>query len=327
MIEIEIEKNWIDNDGYKDFILEQSENGTVFHLPEFLNYHNDIFFADTEKYLIKFIKDNKVIAGISGVLKVEDDQKCFISPFGASYGGLVVKADLDYHEYEIIYDLLIKFLRTIVHCVKITGTSAFHSRMNKSIYNDYILLAKGFNVLKSDLLLVHELDDNEKLVKRLDKKTATELKQPLNNHNLDLQVTGGVEELTYDLLLSSQERLGSKPTHTLEELNRIESLVPGTIHSFNIQHSGKLVAGIICFRTNKNVLNSFYIFDGLDARAVKANHFSYYNVLKWARENNYKYLDFGPSSFGYIPNYPLIKFKEKFDSKPFLRNSYKMVFN
>lgn len=327
MIDIVVERKWSGNDDYKDFVLNKSENGTVFHLPDFLDYHDNSFYNNTEKYLIKFIKDNKIIAGITGVIKEELGKRQFISPYGASYGGLVA-ADIPFHEYEIIYDQLFSFLKTVADSIKITATASIHSLLKRSFYNDYILLAKGCTIVKSDLVLVHELDENDKLIKRLDKKTATELNQPLKKNNLELELINGVDEETYSLLLSSQKRLESTPTHSLQELIKIENLLPNSIHSFKIKHESKLIAGIITFSVNKNVLNTFYIFDdGVMSREVKANHFSYYRVLEWAKNNNYKFLDFGPSSFGYTPNYPLIKFKEKFDSKPVLRHVYYLAFN
>ena len=195
----------------------------------------------------------------------------------------------------------------------------------KSQYVEHILLNKGFVVAKSDIILVHQLDSDEKLPARIDKKTFTELKQPLYKNKLRLVITAGVDEETYRLLLSSQERLQSVPTHTHHELQRIEELLPGTIQTFKAYSDDHYVAGIITFHLNDSIISTFYVFDTPEGRTLKANHFTYFNVTKAAFQNNYKYLDFGASSFGWLPNYPLISFKEKFDGKPYLRNTFEKI--
>ena len=169
---------------------------------------------------------------------------------------------------------------------------------------------------------MHEVGPDEKLSSRIDKKTFTELKQPLSKNKLRLEIITGVDEESYTHLLHSQERLQSTPTHTHAELLKIESLLPGTVQTFKAYSKNDFVAGIITFRLNDNILSTFYVFDTLEGRTLKANHFTYYSVAKIAFENNFKYLDFGASSFGWLPNYPLISFKEKFDTKPFLRHIF-----
>ena len=321
-IDVVVEHNWEENTRLRNFILHESDNGTLFHRPLFLQYHAKDKFRDAEPIKLNFYKKGRLVAFIGGAVQLADNEKKFISPFGSSYGGLVFHNELSFKEIEDVYFELLNYLQKHYSHIKISSTPVFQSKTGKSQYVEHILLNKGFLVSKSDIILVHELDSDDKLPARIDKKTYTELKQPLYKNKLTLEIVAGVDEETYRMLLSSQERLQSVPTHTHRDLIRIEELLPGTVQTFKAYSDDNYVAGIITFRMNDDILSTFYVFDTLEGRTLKANHFTYFNVAKTAFENNYKYLDFGPSSFGWLPNYPLISFKEKFGGKPFLRNTF-----
>jgi hypothetical protein len=320
--EMSIENSWEENANLTNLILNESDNGTLFHRPRFMQYHARDKFPNTEPILITFHKKGKLVACITGAIQNNNGAKKFISPFASSYGGLVYHRELSFKEIEEIYTELLDYLYKQFPEIQVSSSPLFQSRTGKSRYVDHILLTQGFGITRSDIILVHELDHEEKLPSRIDKKTFTELKQPLYKNKLQLEVIEGVDESSYALLLSCQERLQSKPTHTLNELQRIEELIPGTIRTFKAFSGDTLVAGIITFRLNDRILSTFYVFDTMAGRSLKANHFTYYHVIKYATQASHTFLDFGCSSFGWRPNYPLISFKEKFDSKPFLRNFF-----
>ena len=322
MTDVLIENSWDENSKLKDFILNESDNGTLFHRPLFMQYHGKDKFPDIRPIVISFYKKKSLMACITGAVQYIDGIKKFISPFASSYGGLVYHRESSFKDIEDIYLELLEYLHKEYSRIQISSTPSFQSQTGKSQYIDHILLTKGFSITKSDIILVHELDAEEKLQSRVHKKTYTELKQPLYKKKLRLELVAGVDEDSYGLLLKSQERLQSKPTHSYKELQTIENLLPGTIQTFKTYLDDNFIAGIIVFRVNDCILSTFYVFDTPEGRALKANHFTYYNVLTNAFQNNYKYLDFGPSTFGWRPNYPLISFKEKFDGKPFLRNIF-----
>ena len=322
MIDLIELQNWSIDPIYTDFIMNESDNGTIYHLPEFLSYHAESFFNQKQKIHLKFYKKGILLGAIMGVVYTDNDKCYFTSPIGASYGGFVVRKCIQFIDCEHIIDSFLEYLKhKLINEVKLTQSIPLHSEQLKSTYLDFILMSKGFKNSKSDLLLAHKISLKEELISRFEKKTITELKQPLSKNNLQLEILNGTDIETFQLLLDSQNRLNSKPTHSFDDLNKIEHLLPNTINTLKIFNKKDLVAAIIVFHINKKVLNTFYIMDNYKSRDLKANHFSYYNVIKWAKEKGYDYLDFGPSSFGYTPNYPLIKFKEKFDTLPFIRNT------
>ena len=179
----------------------------------------------------------------------------------------------------------------------------------------------GFKIHSAVILLCSETRDEIELTNSLHAKTRTELRQALKN-NLRIEVSDEITVADYYLLEESQNRLGAQPTHTFDELCRITRLFPDRIKIFRTFADQEIISGIITFIVSKHVINTFYIYDNIAFRQLKPNHFGYYNVLKYASDNGFKYVDFGPTSKGFEDNKPLIFFKEKFGNKPHLRFSF-----
>lgn len=326
MIEILELNEWNDFSEIDAFI-ESSLNGTLYHEVKFQKYHSEDKFPKNQYNSIyfSFLKSGEIIGFISGKI-VNNKTKLFKSPIGSSYGGFIFKKGVKFVEIEEIIRLTIDKLRQArVDLIELTVPLECYYRDNKKVYNylEYVLCMLGSKIIKMDLVMVHEVKLEQDLLAFVNAKTRTELKQCFKA-NLRYEIVNYIEETTYDLLVESQKRLGSQPTHTYEELKVINKLYPDKIKIFKIFKDDILLSGIICFEIRKEILNTFYIFDSEEGRKFKANHFSYYNVLKWANDNKFKYVDFGPTSFGFKPHNTLINFKEKFGANPYLRKNYQL---
>ena len=330
MIKLEVINDWIDDKEYLDFVINKSDNGTIYHHIKFLSYHNESFYTNKSKIHLKFYKKGRIIASCLAVLYRDSNGKFVLnSPFGGSYGGILVDNEISYLEYKNVYNLFLEFCHEkSITIIQLINTTSIHSKNSKCEYDEFILLSEDFSVLKSDILLVYNcIENNEDLISTFERKTRTELRQALNNKDISIEIIRGITSEVYDVLLLSQTRLNSKPTHSLEDLVKIDQLFPGSIHTFVVKNQNKIAAGITVVKVNEKVLNTFYIFDDFESRDLKVNHFAYYHVLKWAKLNQFKYLDFGPTTFGFTPNFPLLKFKEKFGTFPVNRKTFIKTFD
>ena len=111
MIDVVVEHNWEENSRLKNFILNESDNGTLFHRPLFLQYHEKNKFRDIDPVTLYFYKKGRLIAFICGAVQHTENEKRFISPFGSSYGGLVFHRDLSFKEIEDVYFELLTHLQ------------------------------------------------------------------------------------------------------------------------------------------------------------------------------------------------------------------------
>ncbi|MCS6795532.1 MAG: hypothetical protein RMJ97_01225 [Raineya sp.] len=325
LVNVEVYK--ICNEAYSqeiiNFIEKEAVNSLIFHLPNFFYYHPASKFP-RDKYVKTdyiFTYKNKIFAMIVGVRY----ENTYESLLGASYGGIIHSAEIN---YALIDNLLEKWLLALkeenVHKIYITVVPEVMYKNDKGYavnYIHHVLQAKKFQIQKMDMILCHKINKQVSIESRIDSKTHTELKQAFKN-NLRCEIMEGVCPDTYKLLSESQQNFGKNPTHTYEELLTLHRLFAGKINSFKIYSNDELLSGIITFTYNKKVLNTFYIFDKPEGRKKKANHLAYYNVIEYAKNNDFDFVDFGPSTNGYEANLNLIKFKENWDSVPDLRVKY-----
>jgi len=74
-----------------DRFVNESENGTIFHLQKFLGYHPKSRFTDCH---LMFRYNKQLIGVLPGTEKQIDNKKIFVSHPGASFGGIVFKKNL-----------------------------------------------------------------------------------------------------------------------------------------------------------------------------------------------------------------------------------------
>ena len=107
MIKLEVINDWVDDLDYLDFVINKSDNGTIYHQIKFLSYHDESFFLNKSKVHLKFYKKDKIIASCIAVLYLNNENKLvLISPFGGSYGGILVDAQISYVEYKNVYNFV-----------------------------------------------------------------------------------------------------------------------------------------------------------------------------------------------------------------------------
>lgn len=305
--------------------IQKSANGGLFHTPKFLSYHLPEKFPSPKHQHHHFIvkEDNEIIGFMPGMRINEDGIQIFKSPFGSSYGGLIHKKNLYYDDLDKLIFMIQESLENDFDKAFVIPPASIYCSPNTECANyQYFLWMKyGFRIHTADILLCSETRNENDLQNSLHAKTRTELRQALKN-NLRTEISDQITEADYNMLAESQNRLGAQPTHTFNELCRITSLFPDRIKIFRTFADQELISGIITFIVSKNVINTFYIYDNVAFRQLKPNHFGYYNVLTYAYQNDYKYVDFGPTSKGFEDNKPLIFFKEKFGNAPHLRFSF-----
>ena len=79
-----------DEISWDDFV-SNSNNGTIFHSRQFLNYHPVERFKD---HSLIFLKKGKIVALFPAVLRKTDKGDLLASHTGASFGGFVVSKEI-----------------------------------------------------------------------------------------------------------------------------------------------------------------------------------------------------------------------------------------
>jgi lipid II:glycine glycyltransferase (peptidoglycan interpeptide bridge formation enzyme) len=131
----------------------------------------------------------------------------------------------------------------------------------------------------------------------------------------------------YPILVKNKERHGVKPTHTLEELQRLKKLLPDNLTLFMVYKGTKPIAGSLMFACNKQVALCFYNMLLYEYEEYNPIHVVMYEVAKWATEKGFSWIDIGVSQDTkaenpMTPAMSLIRFKEKFNAFGILRSTF-----
>jgi hypothetical protein len=308
-----------DRDRWTDFV-QRSNNGTVFHLPAFLDYHPKGRF-DNHHLIAE--GGSKLLAVIPGALAERDGSTWFRSYPGASYGGPVLADETGLKDTEKVIDALLDYCRGRGWAgVEMTLPPQVYYRRPHN-YLDFSLIRRGFEYRKRELTAVIDLSRlGEELELAFRSSARRGVRKARKN---DLRVEENADfSLFYPILESNlQDRHGVSPTHTLEELELLRSLLgPEKVRQFVTRDpEGQVMAGMVMFHCNPRVTLAFYISHDAAHQKLRPVNLVYREVLNWARQHGYHYLDLGTFTLDMDVNYGLCRFKESFTARGVFRDT------
>ena len=303
---------------WDNFVLE-SNNGTIFHLQKFFDYHPKSRF--NFNHLIFLDKDN-IVAVLPGS-RIDD---LFESPIGSSYGSIVTK-DVKFAEAMEMVSTLIKYGKKvgIKEFLLTSAPRVYERHPNENL--DFAMLWQGFNYDLHYISSAIKLFPDQDIISRFQPTVRRNIRKSLRNSDIRIEINDRYDQF-YPILLENKARHDVKPTHSLEELVKLKKLLPENILLFMIYYKDEPIAGSCMFICNKQVALCFYNMLRYEFEKLKPIHRIMYEVVKWATEQGFKYVDIGVSqdtkaANPMTPSMSLIDFKEKFDAKTVMRNTLK----
>jgi hypothetical protein len=301
--------------------IEKSNNGTIFHRLDFLSYHGKKFQKNANHLL--WLKGTEIYAVMPLGILPKSGKKIALSPFGASWGGLVTgeKFKLKY-VFEVVESLVEYLKRRKISEILITPTPMCYFRSYSS-YFDFVLSSLGFKLINREVLNVTKLPKNsEKVWERLDKKCRNQTRSALKNFTLKENVKA---KEFYPILIEDKHRHGAEPTHSLEDLEYLERNLSRMIRFDVAQNSEGQRAGIGYFISNASTLMTFYMAQEDAAMGKNGLNALVLRGIERAVKEGFEYLDFGISSRNNQPYLGLAEFKENFSGfSGFTRDTYQM---
>ena len=300
-----------------DEFVEGSNNGTMFHLQKFLDYHTPGKF---NWHHLLFFEKGKLVAVLPGTL----ENGLYESPIGASYGSIVTR--------DIKFKTAMEIVSALLDYGKKKGIKEFLLTAAPMIYEDYpnqnlefAMLWQGFNYQLHYISSAIKLDPQREIIPRFQATVRRNIRKSLRNPDIRVEINERYDEF-YPILLKNKARHGVKPTHTLDELYRLKELLPDKLKLFMVYLKDKPIAGSLMFYPNKNIALCFYNMLLYEYAQYKPIQRVMYEVVKDATENGYRYVDIGVSQDTkaenpMTPSMSLIDFKEKFDAKTIMRNT------
>lgn len=299
---------------WNEFILH-SNNGTIFHLRNFLSYHRERTFTDCS-----FIFYNK--QNIEAVFTGAIINNCLYSHPGASFGGFIYN-ELSFPYANQIVDSLIKEAKKLKlnEIVIIPPPFIYYKKYNETM--EYCLYSKGFDNIEYYISSFVNLENN--LINQMSDRKKRYIKKFENE--VQIQLSKDIDSF-YPILINNKLKHKAKPTHSLEELKILMDRFPEKIKLLLTSKNNKVIGGALNFITNDNSCILFYNMINYDYQHLQIASIQIYESLRWAKKNNLKFLDIGVSQIyennQIIPHESLINFKEQFGAQAMIRKVMKL---
>ncbi len=309
-------ENW--KERWDQFVLE-SNNGTMFHLQKFLDYHTPGKFAF---HHLMFLENGRLRAVLPGSLTSDG---LFESPVGASYGSIVTP--------DIKFSTAMEIIETLLDYGRKNGIKEFMLTPAPMIYEtyqnqnlDFAMLWKGFSFKLHYISSAIKLDKERDILQRFSPTIRRNIRKTFSDFKLKVEINERYDEF-YPILLENKARHNVKPTHSYEDLLKLKELLPDRLKLFMVYYCDKPIGGSLMFFPNKNVALCFYNMLLYEYAVYKPIQRVMYEVVKYCTEEGYSYVDIGVSQDTkaenpMTPSMSLIDFKEKFDAKTIMRNTF-----
>lgn len=325
MSKISIEKYTEANRKEWDEFVSRSNNGTMFHKMAFLDYHPEGKF---QFYHLLFRKEGKLLAVLPGGTTA--GEKVFWSPVGASYGSLVTR-DIDFGTALELVDAMMDYFRSESFSdIYLIPPPIVYSE-NISQHVEYAMLYRKFDFELHYISHAIDLKHGHDFLRYFDKTARKSIHKILREGNLTIRESTDYETFN-KILLDNKAKHNAKPTHSLEDMLKLQELMPEDLKLLIVYYNDIPIAGSWLFLCNRSVVLCFYNMLLYEYEQMKPVYLIMYETVRWAIENGYKWVDIGVSQDTQAedpmtPSLNLIYFKERFDSRGILRSTYHYKFD
>ena len=307
-----------DSHAWDEFVWS-SNNGTIFHSRQFLNYHPKNRFLDAS---LIFKKDNKWLSVFPAAIKEQESKKKLISHPGSSMAGPVYNSFLSFKDSHSIVESLVEFAKkeSIAEILVTLPPEVYHLR--PSNYIDFALLESGFTYLKREVSSVIPLDFAEEDTLLVFSPESRRAARKAMKKGVEIQESDDLTTFYQILNKNLKMRHNVQPTHSLDELLLLKQKFPESIKLLTASVDGEMIAGILIFICNSKVALAFYITHREDMQEYRSVNLLFYELIRWAIRQRLAFLDFGIFTVNMKPNWGLARFKESFGAQGVFRDTF-----
>lgn len=300
--------------------LKHTNNGTMFHDLNFLDYHPEGKF---NFYHLMFRRGDELIGILPGGVK--ENGRVFWSPVGASYGSIATKDIRFETALEIVDAMLEYFDRENFKDIYLIPPPLVYS-INLSQHIEYAMLYRKFDFELHYISHAIDLKHGDDFLAQFDKTARKNIHKILREGKLEVRESDDYDTF-YQILLNNKAKHNAVPTHSLEDIHRLLELVPDNLKLLMVYYDGKPIAGSLLFLCNAKVVLCFYTMLLYKYEELKPVYLVNYEITRWATEKGYEWVDIGVSQDTQAedpmtPSMNLINFKERFNARGILRSTY-----
>ncbi|RMF09944.1 MAG: GNAT family N-acetyltransferase [Candidatus Neomarinimicrobiota bacterium] len=305
---------------WEEFV-SRSNNGTLFHTRRFFQYHPPGRFQD---HSLIFRKKGTWRAVFPAAEVREQERRLLWSHPGASYGSLVVPEALAFREALDLISRLVEYARREgFEGIRLTLPPTIYQK-RLSNYIDYALLRQGFTYSRREVSSILFLESTvEANLAKFKPAHRRAVKKALRS---GVTVRESEEWTSFYRILQQNlwTRHNVNPTHTLDELVHLKHLFPDRIRLFGAYLDRTLIAGVVNFICNRDVVMAFYISHDEAYAEYRPVNLLFYSIFDWAIREGFRVFDFGIFTVREEPNLGLARFKENFGASGLFRDTLEL---
>ena len=309
------------NESRWDQFVSSGNNGTLFHLRKFLNYHPKDRFQD---HSILIEKKQNLFSVLPAAELIVDGKRILVSHPGSTVGSFVVPENLSIADAMSMSEALVTYVKeNNFSGIRITLPPTLYQR-RLSNYMDFSFFKQGFTYSKRDVTSILFLEDS--LDKNLAKFKSSHLRAVRNaqEKGVNVRQSNDFDSFYHILEQNLKIRHGVSPTHTLTELKNIHALFPDRVNLFAAFVKDVMVAGVVNFVVNDHVVLAFYISHDEAYQEFRAVNLLFYSIFDWAIQQGFRIYDFGTFTVNEEPNMGLGRFKENFGASGIFRDTIEL---
>lgn len=309
-----------------DSFVARSNNGTIFHTQRFLSYHPTGKF---DFHALMFYENTKLLAVLPAALR--EGGISLESPIGSSYGGIVLAA-MPYKKHEQIVDALLEYCAQ-QGFQKIFLTPAPFFYQKEQMQNiDYALALRGFDFDRHYISHIIEHGQNDNVLSHFNATARNYVRQFKKNQDLTIEFTTHTDAYyeVYPILVENKAKHNAHPTHSLDEMVKLQALFPQSMQLVIARLNGKAIAASWIMDCNAQVTLCFYNMMLYEFEQFHPMYGIMNAIVEYSRGRGASFVDIGVSqdtkhANPMTPSYPLIDFKEKFGAKGMLRSTFRKI--
>jgi len=304
--------------GEWDAFVESSNNGTLFHRLGYLAYHGDRFAASAHHLAWRAGDELRAVLPLG--IFTEGALSVARSPFGASYGGIVVRNDLSLVEAERLVASLREYLtsRGIDRLVVTPAPPMNH--VHPQNYVDFWLLKAGATIPRSEL--TSYIETAAEPLERF-RYSAVKAVRKARANEVGVEQSDWVDEF-YEILAANRRKFGAEPTHSKAQISWLLERFPEQVRLFMAYLDRKPIAGSLVFRVNARVLLDFYWAHLDEYQGLRPVSLLVHEIARWAHAEGFRYFDFGTQTIEMTPVEGGTRFKETFGALGVFRHTYEL---
>lgn len=309
-----------------DEFIKKSANGTFLQSRLFLDYHPQGRFEDNS---LLFMNGSNIIAMMPANL-ITGKEKILYSHQGSTFGGIILsKQSMNIGYLDLIFKCLHDYLlENHFDKIILKQPGKIYTNEVSELLDYYYFL----NDYVSSLEVGYYIDYskyNEDVISNFSSSRRRDYRYSLKNE-LSFSHLEAYDDIMcfYDILCDNYKKFDKKPVHSLDELIDFKfHRLPQNTDFYGVYLKDEMIAGGMIFKFASQVFHTQYLAVRQDMTNIYANEFLYTKLIETAKEEGYRYISFGTSTFdgGRVLNRKLAQYKEGYGTFEYVNRTYSKI--